>query len=45
VVGETPSANSSDPQTDGPWNNTVEASLEDTPSDNAVADPADLNLA
>ncbi|XP_055763153.1 heme-binding protein 1-like isoform X2 [Salvelinus fontinalis] len=45
VVGETPSANSSDPQADGPWNNTVEASLEDTPSDNPVADPTDLNLA
>ncbi|XP_045546689.1 heme-binding protein 1 [Salmo salar] len=45
VVGETPSANSSDPQVDGPWNNTVEASLEDTPSDNSVADPTDLNLA
>ncbi|KAK6300932.1 hypothetical protein J4Q44_G00290300 [Coregonus suidteri] len=43
--GETPSANSSDPQADNPWNNTVEASLEDTPSVNSVDGPTNLNLA
>uniref|UniRef100_A0AAY5KE42 Heme-binding protein soul5, like n=1 Tax=Esox lucius TaxID=8010 RepID=A0AAY5KE42_ESOLU len=40
-----PVANSSNPRVDGPWNNTVEASLEDAPSDNSVVAPPKPHLA